>query len=198
MTELGLRERKKIRTKRIIGRVTLELVMKKDFDSVRIEDICETAEISRATFFRYFDSKEAAYVSGLHEGRKESIIEAVRRRPAKEGPLEAAQNGFIDSSADWREYRDLILLDASIRAASPAVAARANSEFLAWEIGIASAVEARIAAGPSKEVTARVISAAVMSAVRIVTERWVASGARGTPIPLYRRVFATVNDLVCR
>jgi AcrR family transcriptional regulator len=192
-TSIGLRERKKLRTSSTIGRATLDLVTEQGFDAVRIEDICEAAEISRSTFFRYFDSKEASYVSGLHEGRLEAIVEATRRRPPGEGPLEALKNGFIDDLADWRDRRDLIVLDASIRAMSPAVAARANSEFLTWEVALAAAIEPRITARASREVTARVIAAAVNCAVRIATDQWLADGARRPPAQFYRRVFAAID-----
>jgi AcrR family transcriptional regulator len=189
----GLRERKKLRTSSTIGRVTLDLVIEFGFENVRIEDICEAAEISRSTFFRYFDSKEASYVSGLHEGRLEAIVEAVRRRPRDEGPLEALKNAFIDDAADWRDRRDLIVLDASIRAASPAVAARAHSEFLTWEVALAAAIEPHITVRASRDVTARVIAAAANCAVRIATDQWLADGARRPPAHFYRRVFAVVE-----
>jgi AcrR family transcriptional regulator len=190
---VGLRERKKLRTSSTIAQVTLDLVQERGFDAVRIEDICEIAEVSRSTFFRYFDSKEASYVAGLHEGRREAIIEAVRRRPSDEPPLTALQNAFIDVSADWRDRRDLWVLDASIRAASPAVEARANSEYLTWEIAMATEIEDRIMGGSSREVSARVIAAVANCAVRLANEQWLADGARRPPAPFFRRVFGAAQ-----
>lgn len=193
---LGLRERKKLKTSSTIGRVTLELVVEHGFESVRVDDICEAAEVSRSTFFRYFDSKEASYVAGLHEGRLDAIVDAVRARPETEGPLEALVNGYLDDAKGWQERRDLIVLDAAIRAASPAVQARANSEFMTWELAMASAIEDRITARSSRDVIARVIASSVVCAVRIATDQWLADGARRSPVTFYRRVFAAVERVV--
>lgn len=192
----GLRERKKLRTSSTIGQVTLDLVVERGFDAVRVDDICEVAEVSRSTFFRYFDSKEAGYVAGLHEGRLDAIVAAVRARPATEGPLDALMNGHLDDAKGWRSRRDLIVLDAAIRAASPAVQARASSEHLRWELAMAAAVEDRIRPSASRDVTARVVASAVLCAVRIATDQWLADGARRSPVAFYRRVFSTLDKVV--
>ncbi|MEE0845396.1 MAG: TetR family transcriptional regulator [Eggerthellaceae bacterium] len=56
---IGLRERKKIKARRTIERVALELVLDRGYDGTTIEEICERAEVSKKTFFNYFPSKAA-------------------------------------------------------------------------------------------------------------------------------------------
>jgi AcrR family transcriptional regulator len=193
---LGLRERKKLRTSSTIGQVTLDLVVEHGFDSVRVEDICAEAEVSRSTFFRYFDSKEASYVAGLHEGRLDAIVQAVQKRPDDEGPIEAIVNGLLDDLDGWRERRDLIVLDAAIRAAVPAVQARCDGEFLTWEIALAEAVEDRLPAGASRGIKARLIASVAVCALRMATDQWLADGARRSPARFYRRVFSCLDRVV--
>ncbi len=60
--ELGLRERKRLATRRAIQLAALRLVKSRGLDSVTIDDISHDADISPRTFFNYFPSKESALV----------------------------------------------------------------------------------------------------------------------------------------
>lgn len=53
------RARKKQRTRREIYRAAMELFGDRGFDRVTIEQICDTADVARATFFLHFPSKSA-------------------------------------------------------------------------------------------------------------------------------------------
>ena len=56
--EIGLRERKKLKTKASIQREAMRLFLEKGFEETTVEDIAEAVEISPSTFFNYFPSKE--------------------------------------------------------------------------------------------------------------------------------------------
>ena len=56
----SLRYRKKLKARKGVERVALELVIDRGYDGVTVEDICARAEISKKTFFNYFPSKAAA------------------------------------------------------------------------------------------------------------------------------------------
>jgi AcrR family transcriptional regulator len=192
---LSLRDRKKRRTSETIAQTTLELVTEHGFDAVRVEDICEAAEVSRSTFFRYFDSKESAYVAGFHEGRLERVLEALDHQPEQEEPLTAIRNAFLELAQEWREVREALLLDAEIRNTTPAVQARAYSELLTWETAIATAIEGRVQSRRDRAMTARLVAALAMTAVNVTLDQWLASGANRSPAPLYRRAFAAAAEL---
>jgi AcrR family transcriptional regulator len=55
---IGLRERKKQKTKEAIQRVALRLFDKHGYDETTIEDIAAAVEVSPSTFFNYFPTKE--------------------------------------------------------------------------------------------------------------------------------------------
>jgi AcrR family transcriptional regulator len=58
----GLRERKRIATRRAIEVAAISLVQQHGLDAVTIDDIAREADVSPRTFFNYFASKEEAIV----------------------------------------------------------------------------------------------------------------------------------------
>lgn len=65
--DIGLREQKRLATKRRIEDAATRLVDESSFDEVTIEQICEAAGISRRTFFNYFSAKEGAVIGMTSE-----------------------------------------------------------------------------------------------------------------------------------
>ncbi|MCU1513281.1 MAG: TetR family transcriptional regulator, partial [Microbacteriaceae bacterium] len=60
--DLGLRERKRLATRRAIQAAAISLAQDKGTDRVTVDEISRIADISPRTFFNYFPSKEAALI----------------------------------------------------------------------------------------------------------------------------------------
>ena len=74
--EPGLRERKRLATRRAIQRAVLTLSCDRGIEKVTVEDISRLADVSPRTFFNYFSSKDAALVGDELDLASEEQIEA--------------------------------------------------------------------------------------------------------------------------
>jgi AcrR family transcriptional regulator len=92
-TSPGLRERKKERTRQAIAQTARRLFGERGFEGVTVADVARAADVSEATVFNYFPTKEDLFYSGL-EAFEEELLAAVRDRAPGESVL-AAFGRFI-------------------------------------------------------------------------------------------------------
>lgn len=89
----GLRELKKQRTRQLIAEAAFELFARDGFDRVSVAAVARRAEVSEATVFNYFRTKEDL-IFGQLERFEAALVQAVRDRPAGQ-PVVAAFGVFI-------------------------------------------------------------------------------------------------------
>jgi AcrR family transcriptional regulator len=109
---LGLRERKKAKTRASIQRHALRLFREQGYEATTVSQIAEAAEVSESTFFRYFPTKEEVV---WWDDFDPLIFEAFRTQPAGSNPVQALHAAFRDvltrlSAADRAELRERIEL----------------------------------------------------------------------------------------
>ncbi|MFD7280899.1 TetR/AcrR family transcriptional regulator [Streptomyces sp. NPDC059862] len=95
---MGLRERKKERTRETIAATAIRLFLDKGFDQVSITEIAQAAEVSRRTLFAYFPTKEDLVLHRFADHESEAA-RVVRARPAGQPPLEALRAALLDALA---------------------------------------------------------------------------------------------------
>lgn len=86
--ELGLRERKKQRTRQLIAETARRMFVEHGFDAVPVAEVARAADVSEATVFNYFPTKEDLVFQGM-EAFEGKLLKAVRDRPAGESILAA-------------------------------------------------------------------------------------------------------------
>src|SRR5689334_4917203 len=93
---LSRRDRKKERTRDEIYRAAINLFLRRGFDSVTIEEICDAADVARATFFLHFAAKEALLTE--HGARtNQELAELIRgHRGGATSILRAALKSLAD------------------------------------------------------------------------------------------------------
>lgn len=93
IAQLGLRERKKQRTRQSIIDVATRLFAEQGYGETTLVQIADAAEIAPSTFFNYFQAK-VDIVFGLHEAVFGSACHRILGRPADE-PATAAVLAWI-------------------------------------------------------------------------------------------------------
>lgn len=86
--QLGLRERKKIKTRTAIRDATYALINEQGYDATTIEQIAERAEVSPSTVFRYFPTKEDIVLTDEYDP---ILLEELRARSVDEPWLDSVR-----------------------------------------------------------------------------------------------------------
>src|SRR5947208_16634885 len=94
--QLGLRERKKQRTRELIEATARQLFAERGFEAVPVAEIARAADVSEATVFNYFPTKEDLFYSRL-EAFEEELLSSIRDRAPGESVLSAV-GSFISTS----------------------------------------------------------------------------------------------------
>src|SRR5690349_68248 len=97
---LGLRERKKIKTRQAIRREAFRLIEEQGYGNTTVEQIADAAEVSTSTFFRYFPSKESVLLS---DDLIEPIIDAFITAPRELTPIAAYRHAVEQTFSDMSE-----------------------------------------------------------------------------------------------
>src|SRR5258708_39627591 len=83
---VGLRERKKVKTRAAIKQHALRLFQEQGYAATTVEQIAEAAEVSPSTFFRYFPTKEDVV---LQDDFDPLFVEAFKLQPPDLSPIQA-------------------------------------------------------------------------------------------------------------
>jgi AcrR family transcriptional regulator len=118
---VGLRERKKARTRAEIQAHALRLFHQQGYDATTVAQIIEDAEVSESTFFRYFPTKADVV---LFDGMDALIVRASRDQPHELGEIHALRVALrtvfnrlsAQEAADQRERMVLIFSVRELRA----------------------------------------------------------------------------------
>ena len=167
----GLRDRKKQKTRLAIQDAALELFMEQGFEATTVEQIAALAEVSTATFFRYFKTK-GEVIFGDEGYRVELLDRAICNRPPSEDDFQAVRHAL---RVEWVPSLDPRRVMRQTRAArtSPLLRGLSQDLGLAWQHVISTALAKRHGlATPDRrcQLVAAVAFAVMSNAVNMWTE----------------------------
>ena len=171
--ELGLRERKRLATRRAIQRAALQVVRERGLDGTTVDEISRIADVSPRTFFNYFPSKEDAILGEKPtlEGNPETQWFLADRGPILRSLARVIQYGSTLLLAD----AELIAERRALGKLYPELMARRMATVHRFEEELAALVAARLAAEhpgmPSDEVADRARLTA-LTAYAFVRHAW--------------------------
>jgi AcrR family transcriptional regulator len=174
----GLRERKKLATRRALAEAAWRLTIEHGYAQTCIEDIAAEAGVSPRTFGNYFSGKEEALLS-VGEDRGARIVAALRARPAGEELWEALAHALSEQFAGEGEVPRAI----AGRVAFPAELAAAQRRLHASiEAALAVAIAERTSIDANQDLYPRLVAGVVVSATQAAFDHW-RLGDKNTPFP---------------
>ncbi|MCV7040273.1 TetR family transcriptional regulator [Mycolicibacterium moriokaense] len=173
-----------------IATAAAQLVAEIGLAGTTVEQIAQAAEVGRATFFRYFSSKEDAVAEGMTNRWLATITAAIARQPAELSAHGAVLAAFGDLGEGFEavsgQVRELALLTRS----SPVLSAWTLQSYLRYEAAIAELVAPRLDDLLPDDPRPRLIGALAMASVRIALDDWLVHGGS-----LPARVRSAVSSL---
>jgi AcrR family transcriptional regulator len=165
----GLRERKKEQARRRITDAALRLFAERGFDAVTVNEIAETAEVAKATLFKYFPTKECLVLQGVAD---DDLAAVVAGRPPGRSIVDALRDHFLAVASEPGPDPDETLLRVRIVAGSPLLRERAMSLYYQQRVALAAALAEQF-----PELTASLLAAQISAVVQTLQERHVFSDA---------------------
>ncbi|MFF4624139.1 TetR/AcrR family transcriptional regulator [Nonomuraea jabiensis] len=141
--KLGLRERKKQRTRQALIEAAVRLFEDKGYDHVTVAEIADAAEVSPRTFFLHFQAKEDVLLANA-DVRVDLALQAIAERRAEERLPEVlvrAINQMIADSWDSDLSTGLAALRTRLAASVPALQARLLQRYLTAQAELARALQ---------------------------------------------------------
>ncbi|MGW5095060.1 TetR/AcrR family transcriptional regulator [Streptomyces nodosus] len=195
---LGLRERKKIKTRTAIRKATYRLVQEQGYDATTVEQIAEAAEVSPSTVFRYFPTKEDIVVTDEYDPVLE---EELRDRPADEelpASLRYVMRQAIERSLSGEyETREEMALRARLMVEVPAVRSRMIESMSVTGRMMCRVVAERTGRDPG-ELEVRVYCMGIVGALMEASRYWAEHGQQGDMAAYVDRTLAVLEHGLVR
>ncbi len=189
---LGLRERKKLDTRRALSDAALALAFENGLENITREDIADRAGVSLRTFSNYFTGKYDAIAYRQVERVRRSL-DVLRQRPADEPlwtavtaavlePLEAeGVADVVPSAAQLAEVRKVVLTPQ-------AKIAFTKGAFADW----VEVIAARTGTDPQRDIYPRLVVGVIAAVVEAAIETYVNTEPPTHATTVLRQGFAAV------
>ena len=189
----GVRQRKRTETQARIAEAAARLATERGISATTVDDIAAAAGIGRATFFRYFSSKELAIATGLSDVGAHVLADVISQTPDDLGPLEAIRAAYALLGQDFDQLRPMFLEQAELSRSSSVLFAWTLHLYVDWETAIAEAVAPRFVDLQSDDPRPRMLGALTMAAARLACDVWVADDGRGDLPSLIQQYLASLQ-----
>jgi AcrR family transcriptional regulator len=181
MTAVGLRARKKERTRDELAAAALALFEEHGFDGATVEAIAAAADVSPRTFFRYFPTKEDVLFdddAGDGGQRATLVMAALRHHPSATSPGLVLRDVMQALVATYETELPTLLLRKRVIAATPALRTRAIERRHTWEAAVVDALRDRFGSDADTTFELRVTVAAITAGMNVAIDAWLESNGR--------------------
>lgn len=159
-----------------IAAAAAELVASRGLAGATVDRIAAAADIGRATFFRYFNSKEDAVAEGMNAHWLNRITAALAAQPPELSAMEAVISAFGELARGFAEIENQVHELATLTRSSETLDAWTQHIYVRYELAIAELVAPRMPRLTAQDPRPRLIGALAMAAVRIALDDWLSHG----------------------
>ncbi|WP_243766191.1 TetR/AcrR family transcriptional regulator [Streptomyces sp. GC420] len=186
--QLGLRERKKIKTRQAIRKATYQLIIEQGYEATTVEQIAEAAEVSPSTVFRYFPTKEDIVLTDEYDPALEAEM---RARPADEPLLTSLRLVMREALAAFAgRDREEMVLRTDLMVKVPAVRARMTESLSVTGRMFCRLLADRTGRG-ADDLEVRVFAMGVFAALQEAAVYWAEHGHQDDILDLVDRTLDT-------
>jgi AcrR family transcriptional regulator len=168
---LGLRERKKARTRRALQEAALRLIREQGYDATTVDQIAAAADVSPATFFRYFPTKEDVIIEDEYDPL---LIQRWHELSPTGSPIRRVRAVIRSTFSELTQSDiDAILERTQLMYSVPQIKARVWDNWLRTQHIFDELVAEQLGTTPT-DLRVRTITGAMMGAIMSIFEIWVA------------------------
>jgi AcrR family transcriptional regulator len=190
----GLRARLKEQTASAISGVAMELFLTQGFEQTTVDQITDAVDISRRTFFRYFETKEDVVLAGLDERGRAARV-SLHARPDDEPPWIALTCAFVSLTELPAYSRDVDLRIGRMLLTTPALRATSLDKQLQWSALLSPDIQRRMGLPPSDipDPRAQALVATFLTCLHIASETWVREDGRRELSEIFQQIADAVR-----
>jgi AcrR family transcriptional regulator len=177
-----------------IAQAVFTIFAERGFDATTATEAAEAAGISRASFFRYFSSKEEA-VFAAQEAMGEQIAAALADRPADEDSWTALRRAFDVGVSNYEQNPAETLKRVRLARGTPALRAHELERQQQWQQMISEVLAPRLGL-ETGDVRAEAVAGAAMAAFSAAVFSWAEAGEAADLIGLIDESFGAVRQFV--
>jgi AcrR family transcriptional regulator len=148
----------------------IELFDAKGFDETTVEEIAQAAGVSRASFFRYFSSKDDLLARNVIK-YGDALTAAIKASPPSSTPLDIMRKTVLAVAKETANYpRTRQVIDISLRSAAARQAHM--SRMVEVESKVATAFAERVGSLSKDEIEPRLLAIMTLSAMNVAVMSW--------------------------
>lgn len=177
----GLRERKRLETRRRIAEVAQGLFMERGYAATTLDDIAAAADISRRTFFSYFKSKDDIILYWRDADTAALLADLLKVSPDAD-PLDAVRDVMVSHIGRYTTEQ-MTAVDNLMRS-SESLMARKQAFYAEQEVMLFDAL-CQVWRHPEQRIRLRMVAMVSVGAMRLALQTWREQSGQRKPASRY-------------
>lgn len=165
---VGLRERKKLKTRASIVEVALGLFAENGYQQTTIAQIAEAADVSPRTVSTYFPAKEEIVFHASIES-KDRLADRIRDRPAGQDTMGALRDWVLSEREIWNENEEQLTCQRMVIDRDEGLVAYERAELREFELLMAEGLAADLGMEPG-DLEPRMAAAAAVGVFDLLSD----------------------------